>query len=84
MTVRATLSILGTILKTNSEQIRIRMNIFIEPYLKDLCSKNKLGLSMSKYIRYAVINQLIRDDVQLSVKYAPFVHLLKSKTCMCV
>jgi len=67
-------------MKTKSNDIRIRMNFFIEPYLKDLCSKNYIKLSMSKYIRYAVINQLIRDGVSLNEKYAPFVKRIKSTT----
>ena len=67
-------------MKNNSSEIRIRMNFFVEPYLKQLCSKNKIKLSMSKYIRYAVINQLIRDGVYLKEKYEPFIKLFKSAT----
>ena len=66
--------------KSNSDKIRVRTNFFIEPYLKSLCAKNKQNITMSKYMRYAIINQLIRDGVKLNGKYAPFVKRTKLTT----
>jgi len=65
---------------TNS--LRKNYKIYLEPELADkaliMASKIKCR-TRSKYIRYAVINQLIRDGFKLSEKFKPFVDKVLNK-----
>jgi hypothetical protein len=60
----------------NSSAIRTDYKIFLEPILATSVMEiaQKSGArTRSKYIRYAVINQLIRDGVSLPEKFKPFI-----------
>lgn len=51
-----------------SDKIRDQRKVFAEPVLwtgAEVCGK-KIGISRSKYVRYAIINQLIRDGFPLN------------------
>lgn len=66
------------------DKLRYAKKTFIENLLSTGCGVQgkKLRLSRSKYIRYAIINQLIRDKYPLSEftdKFDPFYKVLKNK-----
>lgn len=57
-----------------SDLLREEYKGFMEPILLTGCNhqSDKLGITRSKYIRYAVINQLIRDGFPLKAKSIKF------------
>jgi hypothetical protein len=60
----------------NNNTIRNNYKIYLEPELATKCEiiSLKIGCkTRSKYIRYAVINQLISDGIKLSEKFKPFI-----------
>lgn len=63
-------------------EIRNNYKIYLEPELAEKAANmaNKIGCrTRSKFIRYAVINQLLLDGEKLSEKYNPFKQRLLNK-----
>jgi len=50
-----------------TDKIRNNYKIYLEPILATACvhQGERIGITRSKYIRYAVINQLIKDKYPL-------------------
>lgn len=65
-----------------TDLLRMDYKIFLEPVLATTArfAAEKVGAkTRSKYIRYAVINQLIRDGFELPEKFEPFKNRLLDK-----
>lgn len=64
-----------------SDKIRVKYDAYAEPILLTACvhQGKELNISRSKYIRYAIINQLIKDEYPLdrmSSKFNKFYQLI--------
>jgi hypothetical protein len=65
-----------------SNLIRSDYTVYIEPELATRSQEaaQKIGCrTRSKFIRYAVINQLVREGFQLSDKFKPFADKILNK-----
>jgi hypothetical protein len=68
----------------DSDKFREKIPFYCEPLLATGCAHQgeKIGITRSKYVRYAVINQLIKDGYplnKLSSKFNKFYEAMSSK-----